>query len=259
VTELAGTSGVGAPPPDRVVPRRPPGAPDDGGAPGRKLPGPPSSGGPTARPRPASPPPRPTETRILGPWAFIKTYPWVFVGLIVAIGALAGGDAWLVYKRQQYEREVERLRQAMSAVERRRADYAFAANKNHYRIMIQLIRLQAEGDQALHLSVALDRGEMYLEREGIRLRAMPLRVGPDTVVGQGTNAVHVAAPRGQRTIASVGPWSITLDGGTTIYADSGIDALSGSGGVTPGNVRIPATDLQAILPNVKAGMSVYFY
>ncbi len=212
-----------------------------------------------ARPRPASPPPRPAGTPILSPWGFIKAYPWVFVGLIVAIGALAGGDAWLVYKRQQYEREVERLRQAMSAVERRRADYAFAANKNHYRIMIQLIRLQAEGDQALHLSVALDRGEMYLEREGIRLRSMPFRVGPDTVVGHGPNAVHVAAPRGQRTIASVGPWSIALDGGTTIYADSGIDVLSSGPRVTPGNVRIPATDLQAVLPNVKPGMNVYFY
>jgi len=231
-------------------------------APERKLPGPhppPAPGGPAARPRPVRPPARPTAPRILSPWGFIKTYPWVFVGLIVAIGALAGGDVWLVYKRQQYEREVERLRAAMSAVERRRADFAFAANKNHYRVMIQLIRLQAEGDQALHLSVAFDRSEMYLEREGIRLRSMPFRVGPDTVIGQGANAVHVAAPRGQRTIASVGPWSITLDGGTTIYADSGVDVLSAGARVTPGNVRIPAIDLQAVLPNVKPGMSVYFY
>ena len=71
--------------------------------------------------------------------------------------------------------------------------------------------------------------------------------------------MHVAAPRGQRTVASIGPWSITLNGGTTIYADSTTDSLGTSASVTPGNVRITAPDLQAILPNVQAGMSVYFY
>lgn len=172
---------------------------------------------------------------------------------------MAAGDSWLVYKREQYEREVVVLRQAMSTVERHRADFAFAANKNHFRIMLELIRRQAEGDRALHLSVALDRGEMYLEREGVRLRDIPVRVGPEAVIGHGSTAVHVAAPRGQRTIASVGPWSITLDGGTTIYADSGTDSLTAASTVTPGNVRVPATDLQAILPNVQPGMSVYFY
>ncbi len=259
MTDLSGTPGVGAPPPERLVPLRPPAGAEDSARPQQKPPGPPPSSSPAARPRPVIRPARPAGTPILSPWGFIKAYPWVFVGVLLMILAFVGGDAWLMLKRQQYEREVERLRQAMSAVERRRADYAFAANKNHYRIMIQLIRLQAEGDQALHLSVALDRGEMYLEREGIRLRSMPFRVGPDTVVGHGPNPVHVAAPRGQRTIASVGPWSITLDGGTTIYADSGIDVLSSGPRVTPGNVRIPATDLQAVLPNVKPGMNVYFY
>jgi len=200
----------------------------------------------------------PTEAR-LGPWGAVKAYPWLFGCLALAIAGLVAGDVQLVYKRAEYEHEVERLRHGMSTVERRRADFVFAANKNHLRIMVELIRRQAEGDRALHLSVAVDRGEMYLEREGIRLREMPVRVGPEAVVGQGPNAVHVAAPRGQRTIASLGPWSITLDGGTTIYADSGRDALGGPDGVTPGNVRIPATDLQAILPDVKPGMTVYFY
>src|SRR6185437_14417745 len=111
----------------------------------------------------------------------------------------------------------------------------------------------------LHLSVAVDRGEMSLEREGVPLRVMPVRVGPDAVVGRGRSAVPVAAPRGQRTVASIGPWAITLDGGTLIYADSGRDALSDGAGVTPGNVRVAATDFEAIMPDVKPGMSVYFF
>jgi hypothetical protein len=255
VTELTGSSSVGARPAERVVPE-PRDGPGDTGGPERSPGIPPVPGPVVKRARPA-PAPRPLPR--LSPWGFIKTYPWVFICTLCALVALGAGDAWLIYKQGEYEREVGRLRHAMSAVERRRADYVFAANKNHFRIMLVLIRRQAEGDRELHLSVALDRGEMYLERDGIRLRAMPVRVGPEAVVGQGPSAAHVAAPRGQRTVASVGPWSITLNGGTTIYADSATDSLSSSAKVTPGNVRIPPTDLQAILPNVQPGMSVYFY
>ena len=52
---------------------------------------------------------------------------------------------------------------------------------------------------------------------------------------------------------------MTLDGGTTIYAKPGSDALDDETPVTAGDVRARATDLQAILPNLKPGMSVYFY
>jgi hypothetical protein len=254
VTDLTGSSSVGARPTE-VLPQPRNGPPDTRGP--ERPPGvSPVPGPAVTRARPV---PQPCPVPRLSPWAFIKSYPWAFTCLLCSLLALAWGDAWLVYKQGDYGREVERLRHAMSAVERRRADYAFAANKNHYRIMLVLLRRQAEGDRALHLSVALDRGEMYLERDGIRLRAMPVRVGPEAVVGHGPNAVHVAAPRGQRTVASLGPWSITLNGGTTIYADSTTDSLGTSASVTPGNVRIPATDLQAILPNVQPGMSVYFY
>lgn len=269
MTDLTGPSNVDATPaeqvlpqprnglPDARAPERPP-VPPASGPPvsGPPVSRPPASGPPVNRPRPV-PPARPLPRLSL--WGFIKAYPWAFTCLLCSLVALGAGDAWLVYKQGDYEREVGRLRHAMSAVERRRADYAFAANKNHYRIMLVLLRRQAEGDRALHLSVALDRREMYLERDGIRLRAMPVRVGPEAVLGQGPNAAHVAAPRGQRTVASVGPWSITLNGGTTIYADSTTDSLASNTSVTPGNVRIPPTDLQAILPNVQPGMTVYFY
>jgi hypothetical protein len=62
-----------------------------------------------------------------------------------------------------------------------------------------------------------------------------------------------------RTVSSADSVSVTLDGGTTIYAVPGSDELNDSAGVTAGNVRARATDLQAILPNLKPGMSVYFY
>lgn len=78
-------------------------------------------------------------------------------------------------------------------------------------------------------------------------------------MGTPPDTVRIAAPRGMRTVAALDAWTVTLDGGTTIYAKPGSDSLDDSAGVTAGNVRARATDLQAILPNLKPGLSVYFY
>ena len=45
------------------------------------------------------------------------------------------------------------------------------------------MRRQANLDKDLHLSVAVDSGVMYLEREGALLREMPIDVGPEKRVG----------------------------------------------------------------------------
>lgn len=173
--------------------------------------------------------------------------------------ALIAADAWLVYKRDDYRREVARLRHGMTAVERERADYVFAANKDKVRVMYALIQRQAAGDRALHSSVAVDRGEMYLETDGVRLREMPIVVGPEQLIGSPSRQVPVATPRGQRTVTGIGKSAVTLNGGTMIYADSGQNDLTGSAVSSPGNVRIRDSDLQAIIPNVKPGMTVYFF
>jgi hypothetical protein len=231
----------------------------------------PEPASPIVGPPPQPPPPPFVSTRPRRPelssvtlvrldaWAFVRTH-FKFTVACVAIGAaLVAGDFWLVYKHGEYGREVDRLRHGMTAVERQRADVVFAANKDKLRVMYALIRRQAEGDRALHLSVAMDRGEMYLELEGVRLRAMPIAVGPEQLVGSPSMQVPVAAPLGQRTVTAVGKRTVTLNGGTTIYADSGQDDLTTPGGPTPGNVRVRDGDLEAILPNVKPGMTVYFY
>ena len=172
---------------------------------------------------------------------------------------MAIGDGWLVYKGKEYAAEAARLRQSMTGVERQRADVVFAANKGKLQVMVELARRQAGGDRDLHLSVSVDSGTMFLEREGAVLRQMPVRVGPEQFVGTPPDTVRIAAPRGMRTVAALDAWTVTLDGGTTIYAKPGSDSLDDSAGVTAGNVRARATDLQAILPNLKPGLSVYFY
>jgi hypothetical protein len=190
---------------------------------------------------------------------FRAAYPGIIAGFWLALVALAVADGWLVYKGREYSEEAARLRHAMTGVERQRADVVFAANKDKVRVIVELARRQAEGDRDLHLSVAVDSGAMYLEREGALLRQMPVRVGGEQLAGTPPDTVRVAAPRGMRTVSSADSTSVTLDGGTTIYAVPGSDDLSDSAGVTAGNVRARATDLQAILPNLKPGMSVYFY
>lgn len=199
------------------------------------------------------------ERRRPGWREFRRAYPGLIGGFWIALIALLSVDGWLVYKRREYAEEATRLRLGMTGVERQRADVVFAANKNKLQVMVELARRQAGGDRDLHLSVSIDSGVMYLEREGAVLRQMPVRVGPEQLVGTPPDTVRIAAPRGMRTVAAADSLSVTLDGGTTIYAKPGSDALDDSTGVTAGNVRARATDLQAILPNMKPGMSVYFY
>ncbi|MFI5249469.1 MAG: hypothetical protein ACHQTF_05855 [Gemmatimonadales bacterium] len=199
------------------------------------------------------------ERRRRGGREFRAAYPGLITGFWLALVALLAADGWLAYKGREYGVEAARLRHAMTGVERQRADVVFAANKDKVRVIVELARRQAEGDRDLHLSVAVDSGAMYLEREGALLREMPVRVGGEQMAGTPPDTVRVAAPRGMRTVSSADSTSVTLDGGTTIYAVPGSDDLSDSAGVTAGNVRARATDLQAILPNLKPGMSVYFY
>ena len=208
----------------------------------------------------------------------------------LALMAFLAFDGWLIYKRVKYTGEIERLRGGMSETERRRADMIVAENENKYRVMLELIRRQAQGDKELHLAVAVDSGEMYLEREGAILREMRVDVGPEAWVHAGPDSVLMTAPRGSRTVERVleggdawevppwvyaqrglsatgerklkgalGPVAIVLNGGTVIYSWPTVGPLNDSTYVLPGSVRAKGGDLRAVAPNVKPGMNVYFY
>jgi len=198
-------------------------------------------------------------------------------------------DGWLGYQRIRYAREIARLRTGMTDQERRKADMVVAAEQNRMRVTLELMRRQANIDKDLHISVAVDSGVMYLEREGALLREMPITVGPERRVGTVPDTVHIAAPRGKRTVEAVlgehdtwdvpawvyadrgipagetrlpgalGPAAIRLDGGTVIYSLPTVGPLNDSGYVLPGAIRVRANDLKAIVPNLRPGVAVYFY
>ena len=208
------------------------------------------------------------------------------VALVLLVGALNVG---ILLRRQRYAEEIERLRASMSQLERARSDQIVAQEQNKLRLAVALIRRQAKLEGELHLSVALDSGAMFLEREGALLREMPVQVGSERRVGLPPDTVRLAAPRGVRTVAhviddttawEVPAWvyvdrgmeappqrrlagalgtAVILDGGAIIYAQPTSGPLADSTYVLPGAIRARAEDLRAIKPNLAPGMRVYLY
>lgn len=208
----------------------------------------------------------------------------------VALLVMLIASGLLIYKRVTYQREIDRLRAGMTDVERKRADMLLESTENRFQVMVELIRRQALGDKELHLAVTVDSSIMRLQREGALLRDMPVMFGPEKVVGAAPDTVHMAIPRGTRTVEKIidgndgweipqwvyedrglavpqdrsvkgalGPVAILLNGGTVLYSMPSAGPLNDSSYVLPGSVRVRASDLRAIKPNLKTGMRVYFY
>lgn len=221
-----------------------------------------------------------------------RAYRIVIAALAVPVLVLALVDAWILTRRRRYQDEIERLRESMTMIERERARQIVSHENNKLRLAIELLRRQAQREPNLHLSVNIDSGTMYLQRDGAVLREMPILIGPERRVGLPPDTVRLATPRGARTVAQVlvsgdswfapawiyddrglappppdslsirsglGPVALLMDGGTLIYSLPVAGPLSDSTYVLPGAVRARAEDLQAILTNLKPGLRVYFY
>ena len=237
-------------------------------------------------------PPRPQFPERRRPhWReFRRAYPGILTTMGFALVVLIALDVWLVRKRGRYVDEDARLRESMSALQRQQADAILSNEQNKVRMMIELVRRQAQIDKQLHLAVPVDSGVMYLEQEGALLREMPVQVGPERRVGTPPDTVYMVAPRGTRTVerilgasdawevpawvytdrklappasralkGALGPAAGVLVGGTVIYSLPTVGPLNDSTYVLPGSIRTRAADLQAIAANLKAGMTVYFY
>ena len=245
-------------------------------------------------PRPTSTPrraPTPAHDRRRPRWReFRHAYPGILATMGLAVVLLLAIDGWLIYKRVKYQREITRLRAGMTSVERHRLDVELASAERKVQMIVELARRQALGDVNLHLSVAVDSGMMHLAREGAVLRDMRVVVGPERLVGTPPDTVQMVAPRGTRTIERVlegnaswevprwvyadrgvavpedrtlrgalGPAALLLNGGTVVYTMPTVGPLNDSSYVMPGSIRARTEDLSAVLPNLKPGMTVYFY
>lgn len=240
------------------------------------------TGAPTPPPAPASS--RPTFRD------FRRRHRGFVAALAIIAVTLIAIDAWLASRRTRYLQQTAELRARMSQVERNRADAVDASQETRFRIMLQLLRRQARTAKDIHLAVEVDSGRMYLERDGALLREIPVQVGPASRIGTPPDTVQLAVPRGTRSVVAVlgpddawkiptwvyaarglrapadrvvkqalGPVAIVLDGGTVIYSLPAAGPLEDSAYVLPGSVRARAADLEAIVPNLARGTTVYFY
>lgn len=172
---------------------------------------------------------------------------WTFLSALAASAALA-------WRAAEYRREVDALRAGMSGIEKVKADLALASDAKRLQVMMALALRQARTTGDLHLSIAVDSGLLHLEQHGAILRTAPVAVGADGWHRAATDSIPIASPRGVRRVEEVqGDSLVILSGGATIYrGDAGSPVRAGS-------VRIGAADLQSIMPNLKAGLPVYFY
>jgi hypothetical protein len=230
-----------------------------------------------------------TDRRRLGWREFRRSYPGLIATMFIAVLIFIAVDGWLVARYRRYRRETTDLRASMSDLERKRTDALLAQDENRLKVMVELFKRQAKVDPTLHLTVSLDSSVMYLERDGALLREMPITVGPEKRVGAPPDTVHMAAPRGKRSVerlldeqdawqvprwvygdrglspdaealkGALGPAAIVLDGGTVIYSLPSVGPLNDSTYVLPGAIRARASDLKAIAPNLRPGVAVYFY
>ena len=195
-----------------------------------------------------------------GGWRdFRRAYPGFVFVLGLGLAAMVAVDGWLLFKRVSYNRDVAQLRAHMTQAERERTDGIVEAEQNKLRIAIELARRQAKFDKKLHLNVSIDSSRMYLTREGALLREMPVQFGPERGASESSDAPPAAVPRGERTIADLSVDKITLDGGATILTSKASQLAADTTAIPPGSLRMSLEDLKAIMPNLSAGMKVYFY
>jgi len=209
--------------------------------------------------------------------------------LVLVILALAA-DVVLAARYVRYQDETARLREGMTDAQRERADAVVAAERHRMRITFELIRRQARGDRELHLSVNVDSNHMVLERDGVALREVDVRIGRERfATATGDSSISVAtlgqrterrvlsgdyswsgpaevfrdrgipAPDDRRVRGALGAHAIELTDGTVIYAIPESGPLADTAYVMPGSVQASAADLKALSANIRRGMSVYFY
>src|SRR6476661_7071581 len=165
-----------------------------------------------------------TDRRRVGWREFRRSYPGLITTMAIAVIVFLAIDGLLISRYRRYQRETHDLRASMSDVERKRTDEILAQNENRLKVMVELFKRQAKVDPSLHLSVSLDSSVMYLEREGALLREMPITVGPERRVGTAPDTVHIAAPRGKRTVEAVLGDHDAWDVPAWVYTDRGIPA-----------------------------------
>ena len=221
---------------------------------------------------------------------FREAYPRIVTAMALGLVTLIAFDGFLIFKALQYRRQIREDRAAMTTTDKQRADALLASQASRAELEQALVAQQAVKDKGLNLSVGLEEGTMDLQREGAQLRELRVKVGPEVTVGQAPGARKITPPLGRRQVVAVvdesyawdvpswvwtqrgqpaatgrrvpgalGEIAVILDDGNVIYSRPKAGPLADDAYVLPGSVRADAADLQAIRPNLAAGIPVYFH
>lgn len=222
--------------------------------------------------------------------ALRTTFPRAFVAVVAILAILIGANIVAAVRLWRFRDDVERLRAGMTDAERNRADLAIKSEDNRARVVAELVHRQARADHDLHLSIEVDSSRMFLERDGVTLREMPIAIGPERLVGRAPDTVRIVVPRGEQTVTALvgitdawevpgwvfadrtlpeppdrhtkgalGRNAVILNSGAVIYSLPKDGPLADSSYALPGSILVRAEDLRAIAPNITRGMSVYLY
>ena len=221
---------------------------------------------------------------------FREAYPRIVTAMALGLVTLIAFDGFLIFKALQYRRQIREDRAAMTTTDKQRADALLASQAGRAELEQALVAQQAVKDKGLNLSVGLEEGTMDLQREGAQLREIRVKIGPEVTVGQAPGARKITPPLGRRQVVAVvdesyawdvpswvweqrgqpaasgrrvtgalGEIAVILDDGNVIYSRPKAGPLADEAYVLPGSVRADASDLQAIRPNLSAGIPVYFH
>lgn len=191
---------------------------------------------------------------MVGWTAVWREHPRVMRLLLWAFVAALAASAAFTWRAAEYRHEVSALRAGMSGIEKVKADLALASDAKRLQVMMALAVRQARTAGDLHVSIAVDSGVLHLEQRGAILRTARVDVGADGWQAAAGDSIPIASPRGLRRVEEVrGDSVVVLTGGATLYRGDATEP------VRAGSVRVGAADLRSILPNLRAGLPVYFY
>ena len=221
---------------------------------------------------------------------FRQQYPRFLPAVLLILGVLIAVDVLLVERRRNYVEQISDFRGGMTDIQRRRGTTLEDTRQEQQKLVLQIVRRQAKGATALHLSFDVDSSEVALMQEGAVLRAFKVELGAERRLSRLRGGETTGIPRGADSVVRVlgasdrwpvpkwvysdrrlplpadsmvtgalGPVAIVLASGAVIYSLPAIGPLRDSSYVLPGAARADETDLRAVAPDLAPGTPVYIY
>jgi len=174
---------------------------------------------------------------------FREQYPGFLPGVLLILGILFAIDLLLYDRQENYLAEINALRANMTQEQQQRGDAMSVSRQEQRKLMLQLVRRQAQFGNALHLSVDLDSSKIALVQEGAVLRTLPVELGAARTLSKSDSASGVM--RGADSVVRVlGPADARERDRDLLAADHGAAARSDvrAPGGDPRERRRPARD-----------------